>query len=75
MNNITKLNLPTAPLNTLLGFERQRAQMAIKQQELRFGRVGLNHRQGFDQADLLNGRDQLLVLAAANDAVLHFLTG
>ena len=55
MNNITKLNLPTAPLSTLLGFERQRTQVAVKQQELRFGRVWLDHRQGFDQADLLDG--------------------
>ena len=31
MNNITKLNLPTAPLNTLLGFELDTYQIPLEQ--------------------------------------------
>ena len=31
MNNITKLNLPTAPLNTLLGFELDTYQVPLEQ--------------------------------------------
>ena len=45
--------------------------MAIEQDEFRLGRVVLDHRQGFDQANLMYGGDDLLVLAGAHHPILN----
>lgn len=49
--------------------------MAIKQDEFRLGRVVLDHRQGFDQANFVDGGDDLLIFAGAHHPIRDTFAG
>jgi hypothetical protein len=56
-------------------FQGQHPEVAIEQNEFRLGRIVLDHRQGFDQANFMDGGDNLLVLASAHHSVRDAFAG
>ncbi len=56
-------------------FQGQHAQVAVQQEVLGFLGIGVQDGQGFDQSDLVDAGDDLLVLTSAHHAVRHLLAG